>query len=303
MKLKSTYVEGLLAVADPETSRVYSTFNQMVTSTGRLSSSEPNLQNIPVRLELGRELRKAFVPTSGFIFLDGDYSQIELRILAALSGDEALISAFREGQDIHRLTASQAFGIPFDEVTPEQRSNAKAVNFGIIYGISAFSLSQDLGIAKAEADKYIAAYFERYPKVREYLDQQITNAKNKGYTETIWSRRRKIPELKSGNYNIRSFGERAAMNMPVQGSAADIIKLAMIRIHRRLHERKLKSRLILQVHDELLLEAPKSELAEVRAIVKAEMEQAGNLQVQMSVDLNEGSTWFEAKIDKKVFQK
>ena len=296
VKLKSTYVDGLLAVLDSQTSRVYSTFNQMITTTGRLSSSEPNLQNIPVRLALGRELRKAFVPSDGFVFLDGDYSQIELRVLAHLSGDETLITAFRDGQDIHRLTASQAFGIPFDEVTPEQRSNAKAVNFGIVYGISAFSLSQDLGISKAEADRYIAGYFERYPKVREYLDQTIADAKEKGYATTIFNRRRKIPELKAQNHNMRAFGERAAMNMPVQGSAADIIKLAMIRVHRRLHERKLQSRLILQVHDELLLEVRKEELTEVRELMKAEMEQAVSLKVDMSADLSEGATWYQTKL-------
>lgn len=295
VKLKSTYVDGLLAVTDSQTSRVYSTFNQMITSTGRLSSSEPNLQNIPVRLSLGREMRKAFVPADGSVFLDGDYSQIELRILAHLSGDETLIAAFRDGQDIHRLTASQAFGIPFDEVTPEQRNNAKAVNFGIVYGISSFSLSQDLGISKAEADRYIAGYFERYPKVKEYLDKTIADAKEKGYAATIFNRRRKIPELKSQNYNIRSFGERAAMNMPVQGSAADIIKLAMIRVHRRLHERKRKSRLILQVHDELLLEVRKDELVAVRELVKAEMEQAVSLKVDMCVDLNDGMNWYQTK--------
>jgi DNA polymerase-1 len=289
VKLKTTYVDGLLAVVCPQTSRVHSTFNQMVTATGRLSSSEPNLQNIPVRLELGRELRKAFVSADGFVFLSGDYSQIELRVLAHLSGDETLIAAFRNGQDIHRMTASQAFGIALDEVTAEQRGNAKAVNFGIVYGISAFSLSQDLGITKAEADRYIAAYFERYPRVKEYLDKTIADAKEKGYTTTMFNRRRKIPELQSHNYNIRAFGERAAMNMPVQGSAADIIKLAMIRVYRRLKERKLKSRLILQVHDELLLEVRKDELAQVREIVKTEMEQAASLKVDMCVELSEGS--------------
>ena len=296
VKLKSTYVDGLFAVADPKTARVYSKFNQTVTTTGRLSSSEPNLQNIPVRLALGRELRKAFVPADGFVFLDGDYSQIELRVLAHLSDDETLIAAFREGQDIHRLTASQAFGIPFDSVTPEQRNNAKAVNFGIVYGISAFSLSQDLGITKAEADRYIAAYFERYPKVKVFLDKTVSDAREKGYAETIWGRRRKIPELKSHNYNQRSFGERAAMNMPVQGSAADIIKLAMIRVHRRLKERRLQSRLVLQVHDELLLEVRKDELTEVRVLVKTEMEQAVDLKVDMSADLSTGATWYDTKL-------
>ena len=295
-KLKSTYVDGLLPLIDPADSRIRSTFNQVLTSTGRISSAEPNLQNIPTRMPLGRELRKVFVPENdNFIFMDADYSQIELRVLAHMSGDEALISAFRQNQDIHSLTASQVFATPLDRVQPNQRHAAKAVNFGIIYGISAFGLSQDLNITRMEAQMYIDSYFRQYPKVKEFMDKTIAFAKQNGYVETIFKRRRLIPELMSSNHITRSFGERAAMNMPIQGTAADIIKIAMVRCAARLKEEGLTSRLILQVHDELLLEVKKSEADAVRTLLKEEMENAAKLSVPLEVDLHEGATWYDAK--------
>lgn len=295
-KLKSTYADGLLAVMDAETEKIYSTFNQTITATGRISSTEPNLQNIPVRLELGRELRKIFIPESAeFCFLDADYSQIELRVLAHISGDESLIAAFKSNQDIHRMTASQVFHVPFDEVTPLQRSNAKAVNFGIIYGKGAFSLGQDLGISRKEAEEYINAYFARYPKIKIFMEDTIKNGAKNGYVSTLWNRRRNMPELQSSNFMQRAAGERAAMNMPIQGTAADIIKLAMIKVHRALQEGGYRSRLILQVHDELLIEAYKEEKDAVAKILKENMEHAADLLVPLDVDVHEGASWFEAK--------
>ena len=295
-KLKSTYADGLLAVMDAETDKIYSTFNQTITATGRISSTEPNLQNIPVRLELGRELRKIFIPESAeFCFLDADYSQIELRVLAHISGDESLIAAFKSNQDIHRMTASQVFHVPFDEVTPLQRSNAKAVNFGIIYGKGAFSLGQDLGISRKEAEEYINAYFARYPKIKTFMEDTIKNGAKNGYVSTLWNRRRNMPELQSSNFMQRAAGERAAMNMPIQGTAADIIKLAMIKVHRALQEGGYRSRLILQVHDELLIEAYKEEKDAVAKILKENMEHAADLLVPLDVDVHEGASWFEAK--------
>lgn len=295
-KLKSTYADGLLAVMDAETEKIYSTFNQTITATGRISSTEPNLQNIPVRLELGRELRKIFIPESAeFCFLDADYSQIELRVLAHISGDESLIAAFKSNQDIHRMTASQVFHVPFDEVTPLQRSNAKAVNFGIIYGKGAFSLGQDLGISRKEAEEYINAYFARYPKIKTFMEDTIKNGAKNGYVSTLWNRRRNMPELQSSNFMQRAAGERAAMNMPIQGTAADIIKLAMIKVHRALQEGGYRSRLILQVHDELLIEAYKEEKEAVAKILKENMEHAADLLVPLDVDVHEGASWFEAK--------
>lgn len=295
-KLKSTYADGLLAVMDAETEKIYSTFNQTITATGRISSTEPNLQNIPVRLELGRELRKIFIPESAeFCFLDADYSQIELRVLAHISGDESLIAAFKSNQDIHRMTASQVFHVPFDEVTPLQRSNAKAVNFGIIYGKGAFSLGQDLGISRKEAEEYINAYFARYPKIKTFMEDTIKNGTKNGYVSTLWNRRRNMPELQSSNFMQRAAGERAAMNMPIQGTAADIIKLAMIKVHRALQEGGYRSRLILQVHDELLIEAYKEEKDAVAKILKENMEHAADLLVPLDVDVHEGASWFEAK--------
>jgi len=295
-KLKSTYADGLLAVMDTDTHKIYSTFNQTITATGRISSTEPNLQNIPVRLELGRELRKVFIPESEeYCFLDADYSQIELRVLAHISGDETLINAFRQNQDIHRLTASQVFHVPFDDVTPLQRSNAKAVNFGIVYGIGSFSLSQDLGITRKEAEQYISAYFAKYPKIKTYMDKTIADAAESGYVSTLWHRRRPMPELQSANFVQRSFGERVAMNMPIQGSAADIIKIAMIKVHHALQEGGYRSRLILQVHDELLIETHREEKEAVAAILKENMEQAADLLAPLLVDVHEGNSWFEAK--------
>jgi len=294
-KLKSTYVDGLLPLINPKTSRIHSTFHQALTATGRISSAEPNLQNIPVRMPLGRELRKAFVPREGCIFVDADYSQIELRVLAHISGDETLIMAFRQGQDIHKLTASQVLGIPPEEVTSEQRNNAKAVNFGIIYGISAFGLSEDIKINVKEAERYIAGYFEKYPRVKSYMDETIANAKKTGYVSTLYNRRRAMPELKSPNFNQRAFGNRVAMNMPIQGTAADIIKIAMINVHSRLGKEGLEAKLILQVHDELLLEVPTGELAQVKTILKQEMENAAVLELPLVADVSEGESWYETK--------
>ena len=295
-KLKSTYADGLLAVMDMNTEKIYSTFNQTITATGRISSTEPNLQNIPVRLELGRELRKVFIPESDdYCFLDADYSQIELRVLAHIAGDESLIDAFQNNQDIHRMTASQVFHVPFEEVTPLQRSNAKAVNFGIIYGKGSFTLGQDLGISRKEAEDYINAYFARYPKIKGFMDDTIKNGAKNGYVSTLWNRRRAMPELQSSNFIQRAAGERAAMNMPIQGSAADIIKLAMIKVHKALKDGCFKSRLILQVHDELLIETYKDEKEAVAKILKENMEQAAELLVPLDVDVHEGASWFEAK--------
>ena len=293
-KLKSTYIDGLLPLIT-EDSRIHSTFHQALTATGRLSSAEPNLQNIPVRLEIGRELRKAFIPKEGCVFIDADYSQIELRLLAHMSGDKVLINAFKENADIHRLTAAQVLGIPPGEVTAEQRSNAKAVNFGIVYGISAYGLSDDLDISVKEAEGYIKGYFEKYPDVKTYLDNTIKTAKEKGYVSTLYNRRRPMVELNSSNYNTRSFGERVAMNMPIQGTAADIIKIAMINVYNRLIEEKLKSKLILQVHDELLIEAPMDEQEKVVKILSEEMEQAVTLKVPLVSDVNVGGSWYATK--------
>ena len=293
-KLKSTYADGLTAVIQPD-GRIHSTFNQTITATGRISSTEPNLQNIPVRMELGREIRKVFVPEDGYVFLDADYSQIELRVLAHMSGDENLISAYREAQDIHQLTASQVFHVPFDEVTPLMRRNAKAVNFGIVYGISSFGLSQDLSITRKEAAEYIEKYFETYPKIKEFLDSLVKDAKEKGYAETMFGRRRPVPELKSSNFMQRSFGERVAMNSPIQGSAADIIKIAMNRVNRRLSEELPDARLVLQVHDELLIEVKEEDAAAAGEILESEMKNAAKLEVELEVDMHQGSSWYEAK--------
>lgn len=293
-KLKSTYADGLSAVIEPD-GRIHSTFNQTITATGRISSTEPNLQNIPVRMELGRLIRKVFVPEDGFVFLDADYSQIELRVLAHMSGDEKLIQAYREAQDIHRLTASQVFHVPFDEVTPLQRRNAKAVNFGIVYGISSFGLSQDLSITRKEAAAYIEKYFETYPKIKGFLDELVATGKEKGYVSTMLGRRRPIPELKSSNFMQRSFGERVAMNSPIQGSAADIIKIAMNRVYERMKQEGLESRLVLQVHDELLIETKKEEIETVSKILEEEMKGAAHLSVELEIDMHEGENWYEAK--------
>lgn len=293
-KLKSTYADGLANYIGMD-GRIHGKFNQTITATGRISSTEPNLQNIPVRMELGRLIRKVFVPKDGSVFLDADYSQIELRILAHCSGDEQLIGAYREAQDIHRLTASQVFHIPFDEVTDLQRRNAKAVNFGIVYGISSFGLSQDLSITRKEAQNYIESYFETYPGIKTFLDDQVEHAKKNGYVVTLFGRRRPVPELKSSNFMQRSFGERVAMNAPIQGTAADIIKIAMIGVHEELKERHLKSKLILQVHDELLIETALEEVEEVQEILKTQMERAVTLKVPLVADVHSGASWYEAK--------
>ena len=293
-KLKSTYADGLAGFIGPD-GRIHSTFNQTITATGRISSTEPNLQNIPVRMELGRLIRKVFVPKPGCVFVDADYSQIELRVLAHLSRDERLIQAYRDAEDIHRITASQVFHIPFDEVTPLQRRNAKAVNFGIVYGISSFGLSQDLSISRKEASEYIEKYFETYPGIKSFLDGLVENAKKNGYVTTLYGRRRPMPELKSSNFMQRSFGERVAMNAPIQGTAADIIKIAMIHVSERLKKEQLKSRLILQVHDELLIEAEESELEQVKTILREEMQGAAELSVRLEIDMHIGKNWYEAK--------
>ena len=293
-KLKSTYADGLANYIQDD-GRIHGKFNQTITATGRISSTEPNLQNIPVRMELGRLIRKVFIPEEGYRFVDADYSQIELRVLAHCSGDEHLTQAYKEQSDIHRITASQVFHIPFDEVTPQQRRNAKAVNFGIVYGISSFGLSQDLSITRKEAAKYIDDYFATYPGIKTFLDHAVTHAKEEGYVVTLFGRRRPVPELSSSNFMQRSFGERVAMNSPIQGAAADIIKIAMIRVNQRLKDQKMKSRLVLQVHDELLIEAYEPELDEVQNILKEEMEHAAELKVPLEIDMHTGDNWYEAK--------
>ena len=293
-KLKSTYADGLANYIQDD-GRIHGKFNQTITATGRISSTEPNLQNIPVRMELGRLIRKVFIPEEGYRFVDADYSQIELRVLAHCSGDEHLIQAYKEQSDIHRITASQVFHIPFDEVTPQQRRNAKAVNFGIVYGISSFGLSQDLSITRKEAAKYIEDYFKTYPGIKTFLDDTVAHAKEMGYVVTLFGRRRPVPELSSSNFMQRSFGERVAMNAPIQGTAADIMKIAMIGVNRRLKEQNLKSRLVLQVHDELLIEAYRPELPEVEKILREEMEQAASLDVPLEIDMHTGENWYEAK--------
>lgn len=292
-KLNSTYADGLLQYIG-EDGRIHGKFNQTITATGRISSTEPNLQNIPIRMELGSRIRQVFIPKPGFVFLDSDYSQIELRILAHMSDDENLIAAYNSDEDIHRITASQVFNTPLNEVTKAQRSNAKAVNFGIVYGISSFGLSQDLSISKKEAAKYIEKYFETYPKIHEFLNGLVSSAKEKGYSVTMFKRRRPIPELSSSNFKQRSFGERVAMNAPIQGTAADIIKLAMIGVYHKLKELGLKSKLILQVHDELLIETAKDEVDIVKSILDEQMKNAARLSVALVVDTNEGSNWLEA---------
>lgn len=293
-KLKSTYADGLAGYIQ-EDGRIHGKFNQTVTATGRISSTEPNLQNIPVRVELGRMIRKVFVPEEGYVFVDADYSQIELRVLAHCSGDEQLIKAYREEADIHRITASQVFHVPFDEVTDSQRRNAKAVNFGIVYGISSFGLSQDLSITRKEAAKYIEDYFHTYPGIKAFLDDAVAHAKENGYVKTLFGRRRPVPELASSNFMQRSFGERVAMNAPIQGTAADIMKIAMIGVNKRLKEQKMKSRLVLQVHDELLIETHHTEIDTVKEVLREEMEQAAVLAVPLEIDMHTGNNWYEAK--------
>lgn len=293
-KLKSTYTDGLLKVIAPD-GRIHSSFNQVETRTGRISSTEPNLQNIPVRSEVGRELRRFFVAKPGCVLVDADYSQIELRILAHIADDKAMRDAFNNHVDIHALTASQVFRVPLELVTPLMRSRAKAVNFGIVYGIGAFSLSQDIGVTVREADSYIKGYLATFSGVRDYMERVIREAHEKGYVETLLGRRRALPELSSGNRNTRNFGERVARNTPIQGTAADIIKIAMIRVQERLRRENLRARLILQVHDELIVEAPDDEAVQAMLILREEMEGAMPLSVKLEADVHCGATWFAAK--------
>ena len=292
-KLNSTYATGLTAYIQ-EDGRIHGTFNQTITATGRISSTEPNLQNIPIRTEMGSRIRGVFVPAEGYVFVDADYSQIELRVLASLSGDENLIGAYRHAVDIHAVTASQVFHVPLEEVTPQLRRNAKAVNFGVVYGISAFGLSEGLSISRAEAKEYINNYFKTYPKVKEFLDRQIKEAKEQGCVTTYYGRRRPIPELKSSNFMQRAFGERVAMNSPIQGTAADIMKIAMVAVHRKLLESGLDARIVLQIHDELLVEAREDCAEQVRQLLQDTMKQAADLAVPLEVDAHIGKSWLEA---------
>ena len=295
MKLNSTYIEGLKPYINPKTKRIHSFFHQTITATGRISSTEPNLQNIPTRFELGKRVRKVFKPESGKVYLDADYSQIELRVLAHISGDEHMIQAFKEGQDIHKQAASKVFKTPIDEVTKEQRSNAKAVNFGIVYGISDFGLGEQLGISRKLAKQYITEYLEQYSGIKAFMENITEEAKEKGYVETLFHRRRYIPELKSNNYMVRQFGSRAAMNTPIQGTAADIMKIAMIKVYRELKKRNLKSKIVLQVHDEMMLEVLPEEKEEIKSMMKEAMETAASLKVPVIADISEADNWYECK--------
>ena len=293
-KLKTTYIDGMVDLIK-EDGKIHTTFQQTIAQTGRISSTNPNLQNIPIRTEEGRLIRKAFVPSEGNVLLDADYSQIELRVLADLANDEVMLDAFKHGADIHRKTASEVFKVDFDKVTSLQRSNAKAVNFGIVYGIGDYSLSKDLHITRKEAKEYIENYLDTYKGIKQYMEDIVAIGKEKGYVETIMNRRRYIPELKSKNYNVRSFGERVALNTPIQGSAADIIKVAMVKFYNRLNEEKLKAKLILQVHDELIVDCPKDEREKVLEIMKDVMTHAVDLKVDMKIDVNSADNWYDAK--------
>ncbi|NLK52927.1 MAG: DNA polymerase I, partial [Syntrophomonadaceae bacterium] len=294
VKLKSTYVDGMRHLINPRTGKVHTTFNQAITATGRLSSTEPNLQNIPIRLEYGRRMRKFFAPSEpGWLIMAADYSQIELRALAHISRDKALIQAFQEGRDIHTVTASQVFEVPEDQVTREMRYRAKAVNFGIVYGISDFGLARDLGISRTEAKKYITQYFATYRGVREYMVSIVQQARDQGYVTTLLGRRRYLPELFSSNRNVREFGERAAINTPIQGTAADIIKVAMLRVDREINQRQLQSRMLLQVHDELIFEVPPEEVTEMTGLVRRAMEEAVTLRIPLLVAIEVGPNWYD----------
>jgi DNA polymerase-1 len=295
-KLESTYIDALPAMVNPHTGRIHTSFNQTVATTGRLSSSDPNLQNIPIRRELGRDIRRGFIPRVGWTLLSADYSQIELRLLAHLARDPAFVQAFQSGGDIHRQTAALIFDVPLDEVTSAMRGRAKTINFATIYGQGAHALSRQLGVAHAEAKEFITRYFERFEGIRKYLDSMVDLARAQGYVQTIFGRRRYIPELRDRNFNIRAFGERTATNSPIQGSAADLIKIAMIRIHRALREQGLRSAMILQVHDELVFEAPEDELPALEALVREEMEHAAELSVPLVVDIGTGINWLETKM-------
>ena len=292
-KLKSTYADGLLRVIGPD-GRIHTSFQMTVTATGRLSSTEPNLQNIPVRRELGAQIRTMFAAPDGSVLVDADYSQIELRLLAHISGDTAMQEAFLSGEDFHAVTASQVFNVPLDEVTHTMRSRAKAVNFGIVYGISAFSLAQDIGVRPPEAKAYMEAYLNRFTGVRDYMHRVVEQARTDGCVRTLWNRKRDLPELKSANFNTRAFGERVALNMPIQGTAADIIKLAMVRVRNRLVDENLSGRLVLQVHDELIVECPADQASRTAEILRAEMEQVMSLSVPLTVETGYGRTWADA---------
>ena len=295
MKLNSTYVEGLKPYINPKTNRIHSFFHQTITATGRISSTEPNLQNIPTRFELGKRVRRVFKPENGYVYVDADYSQIELRVLASISEDKHMIEAFKEGQDIHKQAASKVFKTPIEEVTKEQRSNAKAVNFGIVYGISDYGLGEQLGIGRKQAKKYIDEYLSEYSGIKKFMDDITEEAKEKGYVETLFHRRRYIPELKSNNYMVRQFGSRAAMNTPIQGTAADIMKIAMIKVLKEIEKRGLKSKIVLQVHDEMIIEAPIEEQEEIQEIVKNSMETATTLKVPLVAELSEAENWYDCK--------
>ena len=295
MKLNSTYVEGLKPYINPKTKRIHSFFHQTITATGRISSTEPNLQNIPTRFELGKRLRKVFKPEKEYVYVDADYSQIELRVLASISEDKHMVEAFKKGEDIHKQAASKVFKTPIEEVTKEQRTNAKAVNFGIVYGISDFGLGEQLGIGRKQAKVYIDEYLNEYSGIKKYMDNVIEEAKEKGYVETLFNRRRYIPELKSNNYLVRQFGQRAAMNTPIQGTAADIMKIAMIKVFKEIEKRGLKSKIVLQVHDEMMIEAPINEVEEVQIIVKECMETATKLNVPLVAEISEADNWYECK--------
>ena len=295
MKLNSTYVEGLKPYINPKTKRIHSFFHQTITATGRISSTEPNLQNIPTRFELGKRVRKVFEPEDGKVYIDSDYSQIELRVLASISEDEHMIGAFKEGQDIHKQAASKVFKTPIEQVTKEQRSDAKAVNFGIVYGISDFGLGEQLGISRKKAKQYIDEYLTQYSGIKDFMENITEEAKEKGYVETLFHRRRYIPELKSNNYMVRQFGSRAAMNTPIQGTAADIMKIAMIKVFKEIEKRNLQAKIVLQVHDEMMIEAPKEEAEIVKEILKNSMESAVELKVPLVVDISEAENWYECK--------
>ena len=293
-KLKSTYADGLMKVIC-EDGRIRTTFQNLVTATGRLSSTDPNLQNIPVRTDLGAEIRKMFVPRPGNVLVDADYSQIELRVLAHIADDKVMQEAFKSGMDIHTVTASQVFGVETEQVTPLQRRHAKAVNFGIVYGISEYSLSEDIGVSRYEAREYIENYLANYRGVRDYMKQVVADAREKGYTETMYGRKRYIPELTSSNFNVRSGAERIALNTPIQGTAADLIKMAMIRVDKALRQNYPEAKLLLQVHDELIVECPEAMASEVAALVSREMEQVAQLNVPLTAEAKVGKSWYEAK--------
>ena len=295
MKLNSTYVEGLKQFINPKTKRIHSFFHQTITATGRISSTDPNLQNIPTRMELGKRLRKVFKPAEGKIYIDADYSQVELRVLAHISEDEHMIQAFNNGEDIHKQAASKVFGIPIEEVTKQQRSEAKAVNFGIVYGISDFGLGSQLSISRKRAKLYIDQYLSEYSGIKDFMENITNLAKEQGYVETLFNRRRYIPELKSNNYMVRQFGSRAAMNTPIQGTAADIMKIAMIKVYRELKKKNLKAKIVLQVHDEMMIEVEKSEKEEVKDILKTCMESATTLKVPLIADISEANNWYDCK--------